>query len=157
MHPLRPSNSSGIGLPVRPSSQDKLPLRFIQLDPFPHRQGPELEPSNPQPDEAQSRMTNRRGHPPDLAILSFDQFERDPGSGHSLAEADRWITGRDLRLRIENAHMCGQGFAPVDNHSRFEKAQRIVRRRSLDLNPVLSFVGAAWMKKSLVEPRFVAQ
>lgn len=118
-------------------------------------------------------MSNGGGHFADLPVLAFDQFERNPAIGNSFAETNGRIARRDdcrvggdirkpagisgNRLRLNHPRPARQSFAALDDEAALKIVQFFGRRNSFDLDPILALMGAAGMKKFLVQTRFIAQ
>src|SRR5436305_10037405 len=102
-NPMKPQNvSARTGkLKVLTCGEHKRP--FVERERFPHARAKfaKFEAANPHAHQSQGRMTNSRGHPPDLTVLALDEFERDPAVGNIFAKTNRRVARRNLRLRIE--------------------------------------------------------
>ena len=102
-------------------------------------------------------MPDCRRHPPDLPILSFNEFERDPCGRDDSALTD-WRQPRwNVRLRIQQPRPAGQGLAALGHYALLQFAQTLGRWDSLHLRPIDPCMAATRMQQSLVQLWFVAK
>src|SRR5207249_2078796 len=106
---------------------------------------------------AQGGMSNGSRHAPHLAVLALDQLQAEPAGGDGFAEADGWLSGRDLWLRVQNPGAARQGFAALNHQAFLEASEGIGCRNSFDLRPVLALVSVQWVQEPLVQVRLIAQ
>src|SRR5438093_5276376 len=104
-------------------------------------------------DQAQGGMSNGSGHAPHLAVLALDQLQAEPAGGDGFAEADGWLSGWDLWLRVQNPGAARQGFAALNHQAFLEASEGIGCRNSFDLRPVLALVSVQWVQEPLVQVR----
>ena len=134
----------------RLSSEGQLSLGFTQFPPRTRRQLAQFESANPHAEQPQGRMAKRGRHAPDLAIFPFDQLQSNPAGRHCLAEADRRVARRNLRLRLQPPGTAWQCPASLDYYPPAEVAQDFVRRNTFYLRPILAFMRLCWMEQALV-------
>src|SRR5690606_9230156 len=85
-------------------------------------------------DEAQGRLPDRGGHAADLAVLAFGEGQFDPGVRYAFPVADRWVTGWEIRLRVGDARLAGQGAMPLQiDAAGGEPGEGCHRRDAFDL------------------------
>lgn len=102
-------------------------------------------------------MADGGGHAADLAVLAFDQLEREPAIGNVFSETDgrvaRWQRGRG----IEQASSAGQGGVVADFHASLELRERGGIGNAFHLRPVFAPVRVGWVEELRVQARFVAE
>src|SRR5262249_14278816 len=100
-------------------------------------------------------MTDRGSHSAYLPVLSFDEFESDPARRDRFAHANRWNAGRDVRRWLEPLCTTRQGPPTLNHHTTLELLERLDRRLTLDLDPVLARMRMPRIQQGFVERRFV--
>lgn len=109
-------------------------------------------------DESQGWMADRCGHTANLAIFSFDEFERDPAIGDVFSKANRRIAGVNGGGGFDPAHVAGQGKVAVDLETAAgEVNEGVVGGDAFDLHPVFSAMGVGRIEEAGVEAGFVAE
>ena len=102
-------------------------------------------------------MTDRRRHAPNLAVLSFDQFQLEPGSWHGLANANRRIARRRLGIGLNQTCDARFGFSLLDGWASLKFLQRFRRWNALNLRPINSWVLTFRIEQARVQPRLIAK
>lgn len=129
--------------------------------------------SDSYPDQAQSGMSNGRGHFADLPVFPFGQFEPNPAIRNSLSETNGRISrrndgraGGNVRMAVgigenglwlDHPHPARQGFAALDDNAALQELQFFRRRNPFNLGPILALMGVAGMKQFLVQAGFITQ
>ena len=107
--------------------------------------------------ESQGGMPDGSRHAANLTILSLDEFQGDPAVGDGFAHADRRITGRNVRLRVEQPRQARESSVTLDQNSGFQGREGFPRRNPLHLSPVATGMPTLRIEQTGIQTGFVAE
>jgi len=102
-------------------------------------------------------MPDGCSHAADLAVASLDDSDLDPEIRDSFAEPDRGITRREVRLRVKEPHLGGEGWFSIQNHAISKTFQRVRGRFPLHKHEVGFFHVPPRSQEAGIPGRLVAQ
>src|SRR6266545_698043 len=144
---------------VSEAGQPEYQLPFFRCDDFPfsRRQITQFKAADARAQQPQGRVPDGRRHPAHLAVFAFRQFQINPAIGNVAAEANRRITRRQRRRRLQNPGATWQSLTPPNQDAFFQLPQRLRGRNSLHLRPITATMPVSRMKQPLVQLRFVTE
>jgi len=102
-------------------------------------------------------MTDGSRHAPNLAVLTFHQFERNPAVWNIFAETNGRRPGLNCGLRAESNNPAGTGMMSLKHHSGRQTLERVIRGHAFDLGPVGAEVALLGIKQAGIESGFVTE
>jgi hypothetical protein len=140
------------------SSENRGPLGIEQFTPLPSRQIAQRETADPDPNQSQRRMSDRRGHPADLAVFSLGEFERDPAVGNAFAETDWRIAWCNRRRGLDPTGAAGTRAKITEfDFAALESREGGGIRDAFDLRPVFAIMTVLRIEELRVEAGLVGK
>ncbi len=114
-----------------------------------------MEVADGRAEKAESGMAGGGGHFADLAVAAFLEGEFEPAGGDVLADSDRGIARRDVRMDLLG--LGGEGFLAFYDNAGAELLNGGLGDFAFDLGPVGAGVGLLWVEELRVQSRLVGE
>ena len=103
-------------------------------------------------------MPDCGGHAADLPVLALDEFERKPGVGDALAEADRRVARGHDRRGFQQAGATWPGRVPVELEAAFGQLREGRGcRHAFHLGPVFAAMTVLWIQQLRIQAGLVCE
>lgn len=107
--------------------------------------------------QAERGMSDRGGHPANLTVLPFHQFECNPAVGNILPDPNWRRSVGDHGLGIQAGDAARPGAMVLDHNTCRQPRERVVRGETFHLGPIGPAMAVIWVEQARVQTGLVTE